>query len=60
MTALFWQIGARIRRDVLSEKRTEYGAEIVAALRRQSEAGFGLGFGEKNVRRDGSIRRGFP
>jgi hypothetical protein len=35
LTALYWQIGARIREEVLRERRAEYGAEIVAALRRQ-------------------------
>lgn len=32
---LYRHIGRRIRQDILREKRAEYGAEIVAALRRQ-------------------------
>jgi hypothetical protein len=35
LTTLYWQIGARIRQDILRNKRAEYGAEIVAALLRQ-------------------------
>ena len=32
---LYWEIGRRIRQDILEEKRATYGKEIVAALRRQ-------------------------
>jgi len=51
LTILYWQIGARIRRDVLKERRSEYGAEVVSALGRRLEARYGRGFGEKNLRR---------
>ncbi len=32
LTLLYWQIGRRIREDVLREKRAEYGKKIVSAL----------------------------
>lgn len=51
LTMLYWQIGDRIRREVLRERRAEYGREIVSALGRQLEREFGRGFGEKNLRR---------
>ncbi len=35
LTILYWQIGDRIRQDILKEKRAEYGKEIVATLSRQ-------------------------
>ncbi len=35
LTTLYWQIGTRVRQDVLRERRAEYGAQIVAALQRQ-------------------------
>jgi hypothetical protein len=35
LTLLYWNVYVRIRKDVLKEKRAEYGAEIVAALLRQ-------------------------
>jgi len=60
LTALYWQIGTRIRRDVLKEQRAEYGGEIVAALGRQLEAEFGRGFGEKNLRRMLQFAEAFP
>lgn len=30
-----WQIGQRVQRNILKEKRADYGAEIVSALGRQ-------------------------
>jgi DUF1016 N-terminal domain len=32
LVTLYWHIGRRIRRDILKEKRAEYGAKIVSAL----------------------------
>ncbi len=51
LTMLYWEIGRRIRQDILEEKRAVYGKEIVVALGRQLEAEFGRGFGEKNLHR---------
>ncbi len=35
LTILYWQIGSRIRQDILEEKRAEYGKEIVSTLSQQ-------------------------
>jgi len=51
LTMLYWEIGRRIRQDILEEKRAAYGKEIVAALGRQLESEFGRGFGKKNLHR---------
>ena len=32
LTILYWQIGTRIRKDILKEKRADYGEQIVHAL----------------------------
>ncbi len=32
LTLLYWNIGTRIRQDILKEKRAEYGAAIVATV----------------------------
>jgi hypothetical protein len=32
LTMLYWDVGNRIRREVLKEKRAGYGQEIVSAL----------------------------
>jgi hypothetical protein len=60
MTMLYWQIGCRIHRDILKEKRAEYGAEIVASLSRQLVAEYGSGFSEKNLRRMLQFAEIFP
>jgi predicted nuclease of restriction endonuclease-like (RecB) superfamily len=60
LTTLYWQIGARIRKDVLKERRAEYGAEIVAAVGRQLEARYGRGFGDANLRRMLQFAEAFP
>jgi predicted nuclease of restriction endonuclease-like (RecB) superfamily len=60
LTSLYWQIGTRIRREVLAEQRAEYGAEIVSTLGRQLQVEFGRGFGEKNLRRMVQFAEVFP
>jgi predicted nuclease of restriction endonuclease-like (RecB) superfamily len=50
LTTLYWQIGTRIRQDILKERRADYGAEIVSALGRQLAARYGRGFDEKSLR----------
>ena len=35
VTLLYWQVGQRIRRDMLHEQRAEYGEQIVATLSQQ-------------------------
>lgn len=50
LTALYWQIGARIRQDILRLQRAEYGAEVVAAVGQQLGERFGRGFSEKSLR----------
>jgi predicted nuclease of restriction endonuclease-like (RecB) superfamily len=51
LVLLYWRVGKRIRRDILNEKRAEYGEEIVATLSQQLVTDFGQGFAEKNLRR---------
>jgi predicted nuclease of restriction endonuclease-like (RecB) superfamily len=60
LTALYWQIGDRIGRAILKEKRAEYGAEIVSALGRQLEIEFGRGFSEKSLRHMLRFAEAFP
>ena len=60
LTTLYWQIGTRIRQDVLKKRRAQYGAEIVSALGRQLEAQFGRGFGEKSLRHMLRFAEAFP
>jgi len=55
-----WQVGQRIRKDVLREKRAEYGAEIVATLSRQLSAEFGAGYDAKSLARMVQFAEVFP
>ena len=49
LTILYWQIGNRIRQDILKEKRAEYGREIVVTLSRQLAVEYGRGFSRRNL-----------
>lgn len=35
LVMLYWNVGRRMRQEVLGEKRAEYGADIVATVSRQ-------------------------
>ena len=41
---LYWNVGRRIRQEVLGEERAAYGEQIVNALSRQLTAEYGRGF----------------
>ena len=60
LTLLYWQVGVRIRREILKEKRAEYGAAIVSALGRQLQQEFGRGFSEKSLRHQIRFAEAFP
>lgn len=60
LTLLYWEIGTRIRRDILKEKRAEYGQQILSALSAKLEAEFGRGFGERNLARMVKFAEAFP
>jgi len=47
LVMMYWQIGKRIRQDVLGNERAEYGKEIVQTLSTQLTAEYGKGFTEK-------------
>jgi len=46
---LYWNIGKRIREDILKQKRAEYGEQIVATLSQQLTAEYGRGFSRRNL-----------
>lgn len=49
LVMMYWQIGKRIREDVLNNERAEYGKEIVQTLSRQLTAEYGKGFSNKGL-----------
>lgn len=44
LTLLYWKMGERIQREVLTDGRAEYGAEILATLSQELEKNYGKGF----------------
>ncbi len=53
LVLMYWQIGQRIREDVLKNERAEYGKEIVSALSAQLTSEYGRGFGRRNLEQKG-------
>ncbi len=51
LALLYWEIGHRIRQDILREKRAEYGEQIVATLSQQLSREFGGGWSRFNLAR---------
>jgi hypothetical protein len=60
LTILYWQIGNRICRGILKEKRADYGRKIVVTLSRQLTEDYGNNFNEKNLRRMIQFAEVFP
>ncbi|WP_230952217.1 PDDEXK nuclease domain-containing protein [Burkholderia cepacia] len=50
LTLLYWQVGCRIRDDVLGGERAGYGQQILPALARQLRAEYGRGWSEQQLR----------
>ena len=50
LTMLYWKIGDRIHREILKEKRAEYGQEIVSTLSKELLVEYGSSFSIKNLR----------
>jgi predicted nuclease of restriction endonuclease-like (RecB) superfamily len=57
---LYWQIGARIRKDILSQQRAEYGKQILSTLSKELEAEFGSGYSVPNLSRMLALAEAFP
>jgi predicted nuclease of restriction endonuclease-like (RecB) superfamily len=49
LVLLYWEIGSRVRKDILNEKRAGYGEQILHALSAKLAAEFGRGFTERNL-----------
>src|SRR5262245_32849471 len=47
---LYWQVGHRLRTEVLGAKRAGYGERVVVAVAERLTAEFGRGFTDKNLR----------
>ena len=49
LVMLYWNIGRRIRTDILQKKRAEYGEAIVSTVSAQLLPEYGEGFGRRNM-----------
>lgn len=46
---LYWNVGNLVRKNILQNKRAEYGEQIVISLSQQLTADYGKGWGEKQL-----------
>ena len=60
LTLLYWQLGDRIRREVLGNTRAAYREEILVTASRDLTGEFGRGYSEKNLRRMIQFAEAFP
>jgi predicted nuclease of restriction endonuclease-like (RecB) superfamily len=60
MTMLYWQIGGRIKTDILQNKRAEYGQNIIKQLSANLTEQYGKGWSEKQLRHCLRIAETFP
>ena len=51
LTLTFWNVGNRIKKEILKDKRAEYGKQIVVTLSRDLVKKYGRSYDEKNLRR---------
>lgn len=49
LTMAYWQVGERIRREALNQKRADYGREIIQTLSGKLTREFGTGFSRSNL-----------
>lgn len=59
LTLMYWHIGERINRDVLHDKRDEYGKAIVSTLSAQLMDLYGKDFNSRNLHRMMQFAREF-
>lgn len=60
LVMLYWQLGQRLRTEVLKLERAEYGKEILSTLSKELEAEFGRGFSWPNLSRMMALAEAFP
>jgi hypothetical protein len=49
LVALYWQVGKRLREEIIGDQRAAYGEEVVGQLARALTAEFGRGFSKRNL-----------
>ncbi len=59
-TILYWNIGQQINKEVLGNKRADYGKEVIKSLSKQLTLEYGKGWSEKQLRHCLRIVEIFP
>lgn len=49
ITLLYWQVGNRIRQEVLGGERADYGKQVIATLASELTAQYGKGWSKRNL-----------
>jgi len=60
LVSLYWQVGKRLREEVLGDERAAYGEEVVAEVARALTAEFGRGFSKRNLHYMARFAEVFP
>lgn len=60
LVLLYWEVGRRIRSDVLDSQRAQYGQEILSTLSKELVGEFGGGFSVPNLSRMTRFAEVFP
>lgn len=59
-TVLYWNVGVRINKDILGNKRAEYGKEVVKSLSKNLTEEYGKGWSDKQLRHCLRFAETFP
>jgi predicted nuclease of restriction endonuclease-like (RecB) superfamily len=60
LVMLYWQIGRRIRKDILGEERAEYGQQVISTLSWRLVQEYGSGFSKRNLFNMIAFAEAFP
>lgn len=60
MTQLYWEIGTLLNKEILHNRRAEYGKQIVATLSAELTNEYGKGWSEKQIRHCLRFAETFP
>lgn len=60
LVLLYWEVGCRIRTEILGEQRAGYGGEILSTLSKELVAEFGRGYSVPNLSRMTWLAESYP
>lgn len=60
MVMLYWSVGKRLQKEILKDKRAEYGKQILSTLSKELSGKFGKGFSLPNLSRMIHLAEVFP